>query len=101
MKVIETSEILTTLKKKFGLDGIDIVMLGRFQICWNFGNEVKIMNVVKELCADVASPASLHNRISVLAKGKFIKIVVDKKDTRVKHIQEGINFKKLERLWKI
>ena len=102
MKIVETAERLTAIKNKFGLEGIDIVILGRLQVCWNFGDETKIMNVIKKLCADVASPASLHHRLTALTDAKFLKIVTDKKDTRVKHIQEGINFKKLEKeLWNI
>jgi hypothetical protein len=101
MNVNNMAVKLTTVKNKFGLDDLDLTILGRLQLIWNKGwkvtDEVTVMEIIKQVCVDIASPASLHHRISALANADLIKLTTNKKDARVKHVREGVNFKKLEK----
>lgn len=77
--------------KDIGLDAIDIAILYKVESEEN----VMVKNIMEQ--CDVASPATLHTRLTKkLVKAKLLKLEQCKEDGRTKYVVKGAKFNKLE-----
>lgn len=75
-----------------GLDDIDIAIL--YQVD---NNEEIIVSDILLKCADVASPATLHSRLSKkLINAKLLQLKASKTDGRTKYVVKGSKFEAME-----
>lgn len=75
-----------------GLDDIDIAIL--YHVDNN--EEVTVGDILVD-CGDVASPATLHSRLSKkLIKAKLLQLKASKDDGRTKYVVKGIKFDAME-----
>lgn len=89
--------IVDSVKGQFGLDDIDIQILGLMAEKWQQGKDVRVTDMTLKFAKDLASPANVHYRLTKdLVDLKLIKLETSEEDARVKHILKGARFKALE-----
>lgn len=75
-----------------GLDDIDIAILYHVES----NAEVTVGDIIED-CANVASPATLHGRLSKkLIKSKLLQLKASKTDGRTKYVVKGSKFDAME-----
>lgn len=75
-----------------GLDDIDIAILYHVES----NEDVTVGDILLD-CADVASPATLHSRLSKkLIKAKLLQLKASKDDGRTKYVVKGCKFDAME-----
>jgi hypothetical protein len=78
--------------QEIGLDDIDIAIL--YHVDNN--EEVTVGDILLD-CGDVASPATLHSRLSKkLIKAKLLQLKASKEDGRNKFVVKGVKFDAME-----
>lgn len=91
MKVEKISNTLGLVHAKFGIDSIDLMLLG-------IGLNERVTNVLED-CRHLGSPANLHSRLTKkLVKKKLVKLTPSDTDARVKYVTEGAKLKELEEI---
>jgi hypothetical protein len=77
-----------------GLDDLDIAIIYHV----NVGAYTTVGDIVLE-CGDVASPATIHTRLTKkLVKAKILQLVHSEEDGRTKYVELGSKFEKLSEL---
>lgn len=91
MKVEKIGNTLSMVHAKFGIDSIDLMLLGN-------GLNERVTNVLLD-CKHLGSPANLHARLTKkLVKKKLVKLTPCETDARVKYVTEGAKLKELEEI---
>ena len=91
MKVEKRGNTLNMVHAKFGIDSIDLMLLG-------VGMNERVTNVLED-CKHLGSPANLHSRLTKkLVKKKLVKLTPCDSDARVKYVTEGARLKDLEEI---
>ena len=91
MKVEKIGNTLSMVHAKFGIDSIDLMLLG-------VGMNERVTNVLED-CKHLGSLANLHSRLTKkLVKKKLVKLTSCTADARVKYVTEGARLKELEAL---
>lgn len=91
MKVEKIGNILGMVHAKFGIDNIDLMLLG-------LGMNGRVTNVLED-CKHLGSMANLHSRLTKkLVKKKLVKLQSSEEDGRVKYVVEGSRLKELEEI---
>lgn len=85
------------LKEHFGLDEVDIQMLGILSEKWGKDEEVRVTDLTLKYGKTVASPANIHYRITKdLVERKMVRLKGSEEDARVKFVLKGKLFDSLE-----
>ena len=93
MKLYQASDMLRTMRDKYDLDGIDLMLLGDIN---TLGNGATIMEFIGEF--DGASQATTHARIRKLCEKNILKKVEVSDNLRYKTLEKGSEFDKLVKL---
>ena len=98
MKQIEKlASKITRLKEHYGLDEVDIQMLGLLSAKWAKNEDVRVTDLTLKYGKMIASPASIHYRITKdLVDRKMLKLKPSPDDARVKFVVSGKAFDSLE-----
>jgi hypothetical protein len=95
--ITQLANTIDTIKHKFNLDDIDIQILGVMSAKWDEGREVRVTDLTLKFGKTVASPASIHYRLTKdLVDLKLIKLQLSEEDARVKFVVKGTKFDALE-----
>ena len=91
MKVEKIGNTLGMVHAKFGIDNIDLMLLG-------VGMNERVTNVLED-CKHLGSMANLHSRLTKkLVKKKLVKLQSSDEDGRVKYVVGGSRLKELEEI---
>ena len=86
MKVEKIGNTLGMVHAKFGIDNIDLMLLG-------VGMNERVTSVLED-CKHLGSMANLHSRLTKkLVKKKLVKLQSSEEDGRVKYVVEGSRLK--------
>lgn len=89
---------LTKLKDKYGLDEVDVQMLGLLSYKWKKNEDVRVTDLTLKYGKMIASPANIHYRITKdLVDRKMIRLKVSQEDARVKFVVKGKAFDGMEK----
>jgi DNA-binding MarR family transcriptional regulator len=89
------------LKEHYGLDEVDIQMLGILSQKWGKNEDVRVTDLTLKYGKTVASPANIHYRITKdLVDRKMVKLEPSPEDARVKFVIKGKAFDTLEKFIK-
>ena len=85
--------VINSVRDKFQLDVIDIQILGMMSQKWDEGRDVRVTDVTLKFAKELASPASIHYRLTKdLVELKLIKLQQSDDDARVKFVVKGSKF---------
>lgn len=83
-------EIAAQVKAKFGLDEIDMQILGVLIEKWAQGKQPRVTDVTIHWGKDIAAPASIHWRLNKdMVNQRFVQLVASTEDARVKFVVPG------------
>jgi hypothetical protein len=95
--ITQLANTIDIIKHKFSLDDIDIQILGVMSAKWDEGRDVRVTDLTLKFGKTVASPASIHYRLTKdLVDLKLIKLQQSEDDARVKFVVKGTKFDALE-----
>lgn len=99
MKHIERlANKLIQVKDKYGLDELDVQMLGLLSYKWGKGEDVRVTDLTLKYGKMFASPANIHYRVTKdLVDRKMVRLKVSTEDARVKFVVKGKAFDALEK----
>lgn len=87
MRIEKLANALHNLRSSFGLDGIDMMLLGDMAALKKFEKEVTIMKIVDTSTA--ASPATIHARIKRLCDEGILVKTEHETNMRYKLLKQG------------
>ena len=94
MKLQHLTALLDFLELEYELDLIDLRLLAAMQHSWDKNEVIRITDLVRDY--KIASPATIHNRITKeLVKKKMVKLKENPDDKREWLIIEGSDFKEV------
>ena len=93
MKIEKLADLLTGVNKSFGMDDIDIKIIGHIELQRKLGNKVTIMEFVDNF--KESSPASTHRRIRKLCSKKLLDKTYQENNSRTKYLITGKKFSDL------
>jgi len=93
MKVDRVADLLTSVNKTFGIDDVDLIIIGSVERERKTGNKLTIMNFVDNFRR--TSPANTHRRIKKLCTKKLLEKVGSEDSGRVKFLATGKRFTEL------
>ena len=96
MKLGQILAVIDFLESEHDLDIIDLRLLAAMQMRWDKEEPIRITDLVRDF--KIASPATVHNRVSnYLVKKKMIKLIENPEDRRERLIEEGPEFKDVKK----
>ena len=96
MKLNEIGDALYSVRTRFDIDGIDLMMLSDFSRMQVKGDEATIMAFIGEFVG--ASQATTHARIKKLCEKNILKKADMEGNLRYKTLEKGSEFDKLVKL---
>ena len=87
MKLEKLASALACVRRDFGLDAIDVMVLDEVLRLKKSGSEVTIMEIVDR--SSVASPATVHARIKSMCEKDILIKVEHKSNMRYKMLEKG------------
>jgi hypothetical protein len=90
MKIDRVADLLTSVNKTFGIDDVDLIILGQVERERKAGNKITIMNFVDNFRR--TSPANTHRRIKSLCEKKLLDKIVSEDSGRTKFLATGKKF---------
>jgi hypothetical protein len=90
MKIDRVADLLTSVNKTFGIDDVDLIIIGQVERERKAGNKITIMGFVDNF--NRTSPASTHRRIKSLCAKKLLEKVDSEDSGRVKFLATGKKF---------
>ena len=93
MKLNEIGDALYSVRTRFDIDGIDLMMLSDFSRMQVKGDEATIMAFIGEFVG--ASQATTHARIKKLCEKNILKKADMEGNLRYKTLEKGSEFNKL------
>jgi DNA-binding Lrp family transcriptional regulator len=96
MKLTEIGDALYSVRTRFDIDGIDLMMLSDFSRMQVKGDETTIMAFIGEFVG--TSQATTHSRIKKLCDKNILKKADMEGNLRYKTLEKGAEFDKLVKL---
>lgn len=96
MKLEQIKNALDLAESRFGIDGVDLKILGEWLDCKRQCGFATIMFFINE--SKCASQATTHARIKKLCDKNILKKVDNPANLRYKHLEKGSEFDKLVKL---
>jgi len=90
-EITAASTLLTKLRIRFGVDEHKIHVMGLVARCWERGESVKVMELIKMYKR--TSTATTHKAVQELVSNRLIKKQPSKEDKRVVYIVPGMQMK--------
>ena len=96
MKLTEIGDALYSVRTRFDIDGIDLMMLSDFSRMQVKGDETTIMAFIGEFVG--TSQATTHARIRKLCEKNILKKIEVSNNLRYKTLERGSEYDKLVKL---
>ena len=96
MKLNDIGDALYSVRERFDIDGIDLMMLSDFSRMQAQGDEATIMAFISEFVG--TSQATTHARIKKLCEKNILKKADMEGNLRYKTLEKGAEFDKLVKL---